>query len=729
MPDSTPSARPEVGGTSTPPQSAVGRYALREHVGGGVYRAYDPALGRDVLLTLAHPDSADADRFTAAARAAAGLRHPNLVPVSDVGRDGDRPFAVAALPDGTRLDLALAASGDGRLPPRRAAEVARGLAAALAHAHGRGIALGPVQATDVWLGPDGEPLLAGLGAARPGPPASQAGDQHAVGALLYHLLTGAPPPAASPAAAPPGPRAVNRAVPRDLDAVCRRCLDPDPIGRYASCADLAEDLGRWLAGRPVAARPAGRVRRLARWARRRPGVVAVLVALAALGVLAARFWPQASTGREEARRVREMAAYGRGVDRALAHWTEGDTPAAREALAALPVGDRGWEWDYVERLCQRRSRLLPVPGDPRAGVGEAKVTVGWLGGGWAVVGRGAARTVYHLRTGAPEGPEADWRPPWGHPPVGPPTAGGGRVPAHGDQRPIPVGPGGCRVIKPLRWHSRLALCDPATGAELAELPQTGRPLVQSPDGLLIAGVVDTRQGHAGPYTPAVNVWEVLTGRRVAALPVAGDGGELEFSPDGRWLAAAGWRSVEVWPLAPTAEAHVWPIPKWGGHPTPHSGADSLRAVAVSPDGRSVATGEPDRVVVRDAATGVVSHTLGGAGSRITAVAFAADGRAFATQSDPFGPVVVRDARTGRQLSSHGLMPVLSDRDYTARRRPLAFGDDLRRAVGGFPCRDPFLLDVAAGTATDLTRDARVTALRELGFLGEPGVGNRRSIRP
>src|SRR5262249_38949383 len=69
---------------------------------------------------------------------------------------------------------------------------------------------------------------------------------------------------------PRPPRALNDRVPRDLETVCLKCLQKDPARRYATAAELAGDLRRYLAGRPVLARPAGRVERAGRWARRNP---------------------------------------------------------------------------------------------------------------------------------------------------------------------------------------------------------------------------------------------------------------------------------------------------------------------------------------------------------------------------------------------------------------------------------------------------------------------------
>src|SRR5262249_2659165 len=128
-------------------------------------------------------------------------------------------------------------------------------------------------------------------AAPRGGPLTTAADVYALGAILYELLTGRPPfRGATPLAtllqvreqAPPRPRSGRRGIGLDLGAAGLKCLDKDPARRYASAAELAEDLENWLAGNPLRARRAGPVARLRKWARRNRGWAAAI----AVGVLA-----------------------------------------------------------------------------------------------------------------------------------------------------------------------------------------------------------------------------------------------------------------------------------------------------------------------------------------------------------------------------------------------------------------------------------------------------------
>src|SRR5262249_5571774 len=126
----------------------VGRFEIRARLGEGtfgvVYRAYDPQLDREVALKMAKPESlgsaARVQRSLRAAKAAGNLRHPHIVPVFDSGRDGSHYYIASALIPGRPLSAALQQAPEGKgLGVRRAAEVARQLAEALAYAHGRGV--------------------------------------------------------------------------------------------------------------------------------------------------------------------------------------------------------------------------------------------------------------------------------------------------------------------------------------------------------------------------------------------------------------------------------------------------------------------------------------------------------------------------------------------------------------------------------------------------------------
>ena len=125
-------------------------------------------------------------------------------------------------------------------------------------------------------------------------------DVHGLGAILYALLTGRPFGGTTVLDTleqvrerpPDSPRKLNTRVPRDLEVICLKCLEKDPRRRYASADALAEDLKRWLAGEPIAARPVGRLEQVRLWIRRHPTAAALagtsLVAL--IATIAAGFF-------------------------------------------------------------------------------------------------------------------------------------------------------------------------------------------------------------------------------------------------------------------------------------------------------------------------------------------------------------------------------------------------------------------------------------------------------
>jgi serine/threonine-protein kinase len=275
---------------------AFGKYELRGVLGRGgmgvVYRAWEADTGRTFALKmirdsrLASP--ADVDRFRADYRIAAHLDHANIVPICEVGEQDGQPYFTMPLVEGGSLAARLA---EAPLPSREAACLLARVARAVHYAHEHGVIHRDLKPANILLDAHGEPhvidfglakilgadsqqtatgqVLGTLGYMSPEQAAGQSReatattDVYGLGAVLYAMLTGRPPFHAETVPVtlrqvidnpPAPPQLLNPKVDTDLQTICLKCLSKKSAGRYASAAELADDLDRYLARQPVRAR-------------------------------------------------------------------------------------------------------------------------------------------------------------------------------------------------------------------------------------------------------------------------------------------------------------------------------------------------------------------------------------------------------------------------------------------------------------------------------------------
>ncbi|MCA9245806.1 MAG: protein kinase [Planctomycetales bacterium] len=304
-----------------------GDYELLDEIARGgmgvVYRARQIRANRTVALKMILAGNLagkeEVDRFYAEAEAAANLDHPGIVPVYDVGEVDGRHYFSMGLVEGSNL---AALVREQPLAPRHAAELLKQIVDAVAYAHERHIIHRDLKPENILLDTDGNPRVTDFGLAKriegdsnltatgqvmgtPSfmPPEQAIGniervgplsDVYSLGAVLYYMVAGRPPFRAASIVdtlrqvveqEPVSPRELNPAIDRDLDTIALKALEKDPARRFSSARALADDLDRYLEGRPIQARPVSRIERTIRWARRNR-IVAALTMLVAVGLLA-----------------------------------------------------------------------------------------------------------------------------------------------------------------------------------------------------------------------------------------------------------------------------------------------------------------------------------------------------------------------------------------------------------------------------------------------------------
>lgn len=561
------------------PPDAIPGYEIVEEIGrggmGAVYKAQDLQLKRfvalKVILAGTHSTPKQREQFQTEAETIACLDHPNIVQIYEVGEHQGRPYFAMELIERGNLHEATS-----RRPQntRFSAKIVRQLAQAVHYAHAKGVIHRDLKPDNVLMKTLHEPKITDFGLAKQigsdrahtrtgtilGTPNYMSPEQttgrayaigihadiYSLGTILYELLTGHVPfQSDSPwetmrMVREEEPIPPNRLQPKlsgDVQTICLKCLTKEPRKRYASAEALADDLGRFLNGEPILARPVGRIERIAKWTKRRPAIAAlVLVAvLGATGVISQ--WKNAvAARRDEAQQRRE--SQGQLAKFRLTQWVEradeGDLfgsldwlrqsfDAEHGSLDNAPEAQTQRETLFRERTAATLESLprLQRLWFPNRGAREVQFDLD--GKRVLIVAREGPARVYDVETGEPFGS------PLGAPDsmvVSASFSPDGSAVATADSQ------GAVRL-----WHVG---ADRLTAQLIAQT--TGVRRVQfSRDGKLLA--VRSSKPEASEEQSSVAIWRLADGQLVARPEGVSRAGC--FSADSRWFITSG-RSRILW---------------------------------------------------------------------------------------------------------------------------------------------------------------------------------------
>jgi eukaryotic-like serine/threonine-protein kinase len=707
-----PGLQREAGGATSLAGRSFGDYELLEQIAHGgmgvVYRARQRSLDRIVavklLLAGQFAEPKFIQRFRAEAEAAARLQHPNIVAIHETGeQDGYQYFSMDYVA-GKNLAQVRNEFGTRGVDFQRCARWVKQIAEAVHYAHQRGIIHRDLKPANVLIDEHDQPHITDFGLAKrlssnsdfehgtsdltltgqvlgspnylppeqaAGKPAGVTSDVYSLGAILYHLLTGRPPFEAVSLTGvlkqvletePVSPRLLNPGIPHDLATIAQKCLEKEPARRYPTAQELADDVGRFLAGEPIRARPVGVVGQAWKWCCRRPAFAALGAALV-LSLLAgftAVLWQMQQT--KESESVAQQNAYAADMNLAQVALENGDLGAAitllEEHRPQRGQRDlRGWEWRYLWQRC-RSDELFELTKCPQ-GIG---LVASSPNGRWLAVQSKATLVLWDIgsRTQVCSFPMYGYLDPFVF-------SQRGDLLAYSAPAPPAVKVVDLRTRQEVGYFLQttqvVQLAFSADATRLSVLVEdagliewdlatkkalrstkfptdkfTANPhwLVFAPDGRTVAFRADHGLG----------LWEAASGRQIR-LELTGTRDSptaLRFSPDGT-LLAAGVGDAD-------SEIYVWPVEDlWRSNkatPAPRHSFGKHRGwvcdIAFSPDGRALVSGIADsslRVWQFDGQR--ASHQYHGHRHQVLSVAWSPDGQRIVS-SGKDGSVRVWDPR-------------------------------------------------------------------------------------
>ncbi len=657
-------------------------YELLQEIGRGgmgvVYKARQISLDRIVavkmLLCGRFSSGEFVGRFIDEAKAVARLHHQHIVAIYEVGQlDGQHFFSMEYVEGKNLSELAR----DGLLSARRAAGYVKIIADAVHYAHQQGLLHRDLKPSNILIDAADQPRITDFGLAKQiKSEVGVASDVYALGATLYYLVMGRPPflgetvqaTLAQVLSSEPVPLRFSKpGVPRDLETICLKCLEKNPLRRYPEALALADDLDRFLKDKPVRARPVSPPEKLWRWCRRKPALAAAVLLLislavgssaAAVKISAARLRAEHAAKAEEAQRVRaqqeaksrRLFSYIADINLAQRYLEANNFAMALFLLNSHKPANaeqdvRGFEWRHLWRICRGNYSVTLRTHNQVLGSmefspdGRLLATYSWdqtlrlwrLGsfdsrqplltvtnatglGGFSEQGD-------HFVFGNGAGAIQSYRVDQGT--ITDALAAAGELIAYASRGNVAVTIGA---------DHRIALWDLSARKLRFHLPETLQRYLEfglrdriamTSDGRFLA-VIEPETGPEGlKHDRGIRLWDLGTGKDAGFLDDKRQIRSLRFSPAGDRLAVGGGEGVvNVWDLAARrvhrTTAHEMPV----------------YALAFSPEGSTLATGSSDGTIqFWDFITNQQqTNRLRGHVGEVSSLAFSPDGKRFASGS-------------------------------------------------------------------------------------------------